>query len=223
MISLLYFQTHCARTCFWEFSLSDHEVSTTFAIGFSQINARPDLSSTLTTIYIIVAERTSYFCLARKLIWRLWSSHIFTQWECHSTRVTSRGNIKGRANHFSHPSCFHAGLSSRTDLSTWQSTHSLSSFPSSRKNQPTWETTFTLLHWLSLTYFEQSTKHNEETSSNLWTVGVWEIIHSSFIFLSKPTDPRRNKWDIFNSCFDFSILIPVLTTEFQLLLLTSTF
>ena len=28
----------------------------------------------------IVAERTSYFCLARKLIWPLWSSHIFTQW-----------------------------------------------------------------------------------------------------------------------------------------------
>ena len=27
-----------------------------------------------------VAERTSYFCLARKLIWPLWSSHIFTQW-----------------------------------------------------------------------------------------------------------------------------------------------
>ena len=28
----------------------------------------------------IVAERTSYFCLARKLIWPLWLSHIFTQW-----------------------------------------------------------------------------------------------------------------------------------------------
>ena len=27
-----------------------------------------------------VAERTSYFSLARKLIWPLWSSHIFTQW-----------------------------------------------------------------------------------------------------------------------------------------------
>ena len=27
-----------------------------------------------------VAERTSYFCLARKFIWPLWSSHIFTQW-----------------------------------------------------------------------------------------------------------------------------------------------
>ena len=26
-----------------------------------------------------VAERTSYFCLAHKLIWPLWSSHIFTQ------------------------------------------------------------------------------------------------------------------------------------------------
>ena len=28
----------------------------------------------------LVAERTSYFCLAHKLIWPLWSSHIFTQW-----------------------------------------------------------------------------------------------------------------------------------------------
>ena len=28
----------------------------------------------------IVAERTSYFCLARKLIWPLWLTHIFTQW-----------------------------------------------------------------------------------------------------------------------------------------------
>ena len=27
-----------------------------------------------------VAERTSYICLARKLIWPLWSSHIFIQW-----------------------------------------------------------------------------------------------------------------------------------------------
>ena len=28
----------------------------------------------------IVAERTSFFCLGHKLIWPLWSSHIFTQW-----------------------------------------------------------------------------------------------------------------------------------------------
>ena len=31
-------------------------------------------------IYTTVAERTSYFCLARKLIWPLWSSHVFIQW-----------------------------------------------------------------------------------------------------------------------------------------------
>ena len=31
----------------------------------------------------IVAERTSYFCMACKLIWPLWSSHIFTQWGWH--------------------------------------------------------------------------------------------------------------------------------------------
>ena len=94
-----------------------------------------------------------------------------------------------------------------------------------------WKSTFSLLHWLSLTLFraghrpffsslttEQSTKHYEENTSNLWTIGVWEIILSSFIFPSKPTDPWKNKLDIFNSCFDVSILIPVLTTASQLLL-----
>ena len=30
--------------------------------------------------WVFVAERTSYFCLARKLIWPLWQSHIFPQW-----------------------------------------------------------------------------------------------------------------------------------------------
>ena len=29
----------------------------------------------------VVAERTLYFCLARKLTWPLGSTHIFTQWE----------------------------------------------------------------------------------------------------------------------------------------------
>ena len=71
---------------------------------------------------------------------------------------------------------------------------------------------------LPLTYFEQSAKHHEESTPNLWTIGVWEIILSSFIFPSKPTDPQLNKLDIFNSRFDFSILIPVLMTAFQLLL-----
>ena len=65
---------------------------------------------------------------------------------------------------------------------------------------------------------KQSTKQYVESTSNLWTIGVWEIILSSFIFLSKPMDPRRNKLDIFNSCFGFSILIPALTTASQLLL-----
>ena len=88
----------------------------------------------------------------------------------------------------------------------------------------------TLLLWLSLTYFEpdrpsfssltteQSTEHYEESTPNWWTIDVWEIILSLLIFHSKLTDPRRNKLDIFNSCFDFSILIPVLTTASDLLL-----
>ena len=70
--------------------------------------------------------------------------------------------------------------------------------------------------WLYLTYFEQSAKHHEESTPNSWAVGVWEIILSAFIFPSKPTDPWRNRLDIFNSCFNFSILIPVLMTASQL-------
>ena len=86
------------------------------------------------------------------------------------------GNIIGRTNHFSPSSHFPTGQqkdkpanmtehilfssppSSRTDQQRKRA-HSLSSLPSSRKDQPTWESTFTLLHWLSLTYFEQSAKH----------------------------------------------------------------
>ena len=67
-------------------------------------------------------------------------------------------------------------------------------------------------------HHRESAKHYEESTSYLWTIGVWVIILSSFIFPSKPTDPRRKKLDIFNTCFDFSILIPVLTTASQLLL-----
>ena len=38
------------------------------------------LNSPYADILLLVAERTSYFCWARRLIWPLWSSHIFTQW-----------------------------------------------------------------------------------------------------------------------------------------------
>ena len=96
---------------------------------------------------------------------------------------------------FSLPHWLAAGQASQHD----RAHTSLSSLPSSRKDLPTWGTTFTLLHWFSLTYFEQSAKHHEETSANLWTVGVWEIILSSFIFLSKPMDPRRKKNWIFST------------------------
>ena len=43
-----------------------------------------------------VIERTSYFWLARKLIWPLWSSHIFTQWGylSYSARTIFPDNIK---------------------------------------------------------------------------------------------------------------------------------
>ena len=81
-----------------------------------------------------------------------------------------------------------------------------SSLASNRTDHP-----FPLSPQSSLTIMKKST-------SNLWTIGIREIIFSSFIFPSKPTDPQRNKLYIFNSCFVFSILIPVLTTACQLLL-----
>ena len=113
---------------------------------------------------------------------------------CHSARVTSPGNIKGSTNH-SRPLFTSSLASSRTDSANMRE------------------------HILSLLFlFSSRTHYHEESTSNLWTIGVCEIILSSFIFPSKPTDPRRNKLDIFNSCFDFNILIPVLTTAFQLLL-----
>ena len=139
------------------------------------------------------------------------------------------GNIKGRANP-SRSLFAYSLVSSRTDQSTWENTFTLfaSLLANSRTDHP-----FPLSP-------QSPTKHYEESTSNLWTIGVWEIIHSSFIFPSKPTDPRRNKLDIFNSsistpaltsafqflswwqhlnsCFGFSILIPVLTTASQLLL-----
>ena len=55
---------------------------------------------------------------------------------CHSAQVTSQGNIKGRANH------------SRPLFA--------SSLASSRTDQPTWESTFPLLHWL---FFTDSLSH----------------------------------------------------------------
>ena len=122
------------------------------------------------------------------------------------------GNIKGRAN-YSRPLFASSLASSRTGQSTWESTFSLFAFSlaSSRTDH------------LSPSHH---TKHYEESTSNLWTIGVWEIILSSFIFSSKPTDPRRNKLDFFqllrwlqyfNSCPDDSISTPVLTSAFQFL------
>ena len=117
-----------------------------------------------------------------------------------------RGNIKGRANHFSPSSLLASPLDKPSNMTR---VHSLSLLP----------------YWLAAgqTIFSSPTtklspKHYEESISNLWTIGVWEIILSSFIFPSKPIDPQRNKLDIFNSCFNFSILIGVLTTASQFLL-----
>ena len=51
----------------------------TAATAGAACNSRGCLSNSSSSV-VVVAERISYFCLARELIWPLWSSHIFTQW-----------------------------------------------------------------------------------------------------------------------------------------------
>ena len=73
---------------------------------------------------------------------------------CHSVRVTSPGNIKGPANH------------SRPLFA--------SSLASSRTDQSTWESTFSLLHWLSLSRVFRAGKtflflaHHRAVHQALW-------------------------------------------------------
>ena len=122
---------------------------------------------------------------------------------CHSARVTSPAVLTILALYWL-PPLLAAGQTSQRERA-----HSLSSLPLLLA---------AVQIILFLSHHRESSKNYEESTSNLWAIGVWENILSSFIFPSKPTDPRRNKLDIFNSCFDFSILIPVLTTASQLLL-----
>ena len=82
------------------------------------------------------SRKNSVFCLARKLTWPLWSSHIFTLWEWLMPFSTGWQNAALTISRLllSHLSSrmdpFHAGLSSRTE-------HTFSSLSSSRKNQST--------------------------------------------------------------------------------------
>ena len=179
-----------------------------------------------------VAERISNYCLAQEYVDCFGPKLIFLTNEnisCHSSlpwaTIKRWGNILSPSStqaFWAEQTCPVFLFSLPHLLAAGQATNmtahilSLHFLAAGRTSQH--ETTFTLLHWLSLTYFEQSTKHHEENSFNLWTIGIWEIILSSLIFPSKPTDPRRNKLDIFNSCFKLSILIPVLMTASQLLL-----
>ena len=100
-----------------------------------------------------VVERISNYCLTQEYFDCFGPELIFSTNEnisCHSARVTSLGNYKkARWHSFT---LFYADLSSRTDLSYL----SLSSLLSSWKDQLTWETTFTLLHWL---FFTDSLSH----------------------------------------------------------------
>ena len=101
--------------------------------------------------------------------------------------------------------------------------HSLSSLPSNKKDQPTWKSTLTLLHWL---FFTDSLSHI--SSSPLSTMrrphpiyGVWGMMNSSFILNQRIRG--ETYWIFSTPAFNFSILIPVPTTASQLLLLTSAF
>ena len=68
----------------------------------------------------------------------------------------------------------------------------------------------------SLSYILSNPLSTMRRPHPIYGLGVWEIILSLFIFPSKPTDPQRNKLDIFNSCFEYSVLILALsfTTDF---------
>ena len=101
---------------------------------------------------------------------------------CHSTWVTSLGNIKACINP-SRPLFASSLASSRTDHL----------FPLSPQSSP--------------------------LSIMRRTHPIYRpLVSGKSFFLSKPMDPQRNNFDIFNSCFDFSILIPILMTASQLLL-----
>ena len=106
---------------------------------------------------------------------------------------------------------------------TRQSTHSLSSLPSSRKDQPTWEITCTLLHWLFFTDCPSNI-----LSSPLSTMGRPHPIYGPLVsrksffhhssFLLNQWILGETDWIFSTPAFNFSILIPFLTTTSQLLL-----
>ena len=151
-----------------------------------------------------------------------------------------RGNIKGRTNHCSMSSRFPTGqqqdkLANMTEHILFSSppscrpdnqqvrAHSLSSLPSSSKYQPTWESTFTLLHLLFFTDSHShilssllSTKRKPHPIYGPLVSGKSFFHHSSFLLNQRILG--ETNWIFFNSCFNFSILIPVLTTESQFML-----
>ena len=137
-----------------------------------------------------------------------------------------RGNIKGGANHFSSSSRFPTGQqqdkpanmtehillssppSSRTDQQR-ERAHSLFSLPPClQQDRPS----FTSL----ITESTQSIMRRAHPIYGPLVSGKSFFHHSSFLLNQRIIG--ETNWNIFNSCFDFSILIPVLTTASQLLL-----
>ena len=98
-----------------------------------------------------------------------------------------RDNIKGHGNHF---------------LPSLQLLAAVQASQHDRAHSPSLLPHLLAAGWtiLFFSHHREFTKHYEESTPNLWTICVWEIILSSFIFPSKPTYPWRNKLDIFNSC-----------------------
>ena len=123
------------------------------------------------------------------------------------------GNIKGHTNHFSPSSHFPTGQQQRTSQPIWQSTFSLNAslLASSRTDH---------LFFSHNSSCPLSIMKNAHPIYGPLVSGKSFFHHSSFLL---------NQWIlgetnwIFSTRFNFSILIPVLTTASQLLLLTPAF
>ena len=73
-----------------------------------------------------VAERTSYFCLVRNLIWPLGSTHIFTQWGWLILLIPDHFSGQHQIGESLTNTHFHRTFSNRTDVFIVRSLHSSS-------------------------------------------------------------------------------------------------
>ena len=155
-----------------------------------------------------------------------WSSNLYislneNDW-WHSARVTSPGqHKKPRKSFLALFSLLHWPAAGQANNMT---EHILLSLPpGSRASQLTWQSTFTLLHWLFFTDFlthisscPLSTMRRAHSFYRPLVSGKSFFHHSSFLLNQRILG--ETNWIFSTPAFDFSILIPVLTTVSQLLL-----